>query len=461
MRRIAKPSVLAFILPVIIAAVLPACWMAQQEPLLDGVTATPSADQASKSDVPNLASSAVTVTGTNVSSAPNPAGSHEVPPVQPAGRYASAEPPGDFYQAADLVSLTSGSAHVCGLRSDGTAVCWGRNSEGQASEPSGSFTAINAFRHHSCGVRTQGGVECWGQAPSPMPDRFKERDKTYTSLSTGANHACVLLGNGRVDCWANSSGAQRGLDRAPEGSFLSIEAGHGHVCGIRTDGSVLCWGGEYGEGFSVLPDVAFIALSAAGEGYSCGIRSGGTVACWGYRDEEFSHETAPAGRFISIDAAGGDACGIKPNGKVRCWGERLAPQGIQSFGLPPDGAYYNVSVGGDQACASRADGTTVCWGMAPGAMPPGGYGIDELGKVYAVYAVSDAGIFSYIAVGESSSCQWQMIPQEAHKFCWGNPDVEEPESRRTSLPGRQRRRSLHLCRLDRRKGRLLGQFPTS
>ena len=62
-------------------------------------------------------------------------------------------------------------------------------------------------------------------------------------------------------------------------------------------------------------------------------------------------------------------------------------------------------------------------------MPPGGYGIDELGEVYAVSALRDAGIVTYIAVGESNSCQWQMAPQEAeYEFCWGNPDVEVTES---------------------------------
>ena len=96
--------------------------------------------------------------------------------------------------------------------------------------------------------------------------------------------------------------------------------------------------------------------------------------------------------------------------------------------MPPDGSYSAIAVGDEQACASRTDGTTVCWGKTPGAMPPGGYGIDELGEVYAVSALRDAGIVTYIAVGESNSCQWQMIPQEAHKFCWGNPDVRVSES---------------------------------
>ena len=94
------------------------------------------------------------------------------------------------------------------------------------------------------------------------------------------------------------------------------------------------------------------------------------------------------------------------------------------------------------------------------AMPPGGYGIDELGEVYAVSAVRVVDTVTYIAVGESNSCQWQMIPQEAqYEFCWGNPDVEVSEPGGPDLQVRQRRRPLHLRRLDGRRGRLLGQVP--
>ena len=427
MRRMTKAAALAFILPALMATLLAACSMTEQDSQIEGAKPTPAANPSSRSDVPNPGLSAPATPEPTVSPAPMPTESPGAPPVQPAGQYASAGPAGDSYRAADLVSLSSGSLHTCGLRSDGTAVCWGRDWEGQSSEPGGTFAAISAFRHHSCGARTQGGVECWGQAPSPVPDRFTETNETYTSLSSGADHVCVLLGDGRADCWANSYGAQHGLDRAPAGTFLSLEAGYGHMCGIRPNGSVICWGGGYGEGVSVLPDETFVFISAARESYSCGIRADGTVACWSYRDQEFNDETAPAGTFSSIDAAMRDACGIRTDGTVRCWGEKLAPQGILSFGMPPEGTYSAIAVGDEQACASRTDGTTVCWGKTPGSMPPGGYGIDELGEVYAVSAMRDVDTVTYIAVGESNSCQWQMIPQEAHKFCWGNPDVEVSE----------------------------------
>ena len=292
-RRMAKPLALGFVLPVLMATLLAACSMTEQDPLIKGATPTLAANPPSMSVAPNLDLSAPVAPEPPASPAPTLTESPRVPPVQPPGQYASAGPAGDFYLAADLVSVSSGSVHTCGLRSDGTAVCWGRDWEGQSSEPGGTFAAISAFRHYSCGARTEGGVECWGQPPIPVPDRFTKTDQTYASLSSGADHVCVLLSDGRADCWANSYGAKHGLDRAPVGVFLSVEAGYSHMCGIRANGSVICWGGEYGEGVLVLPDEAFVSLSVAGEGYSCGIRTDGTVACWSYRGPGIQRRNCP------------------------------------------------------------------------------------------------------------------------------------------------------------------------
>src|SRR5207253_2635523 len=89
--------------------------------------------------------------------------------------------------------------HTCGVKTDGTLACWGDNGFGQASPPSGSFTAITAGSDHTCGVKNDGTLACWGD-------------------------------NGK------------GQASAPSGSFRAVSTGDAHTCGVRVDGTVACWG---------------------------------------------------------------------------------------------------------------------------------------------------------------------------------------------------------------------------
>ena len=61
-----------------------------------------------------------------------------------------------------FTAITAGYHHSCGIRTDGTAQCWGHNSFGRTDAPSDAFTAITAGLRHSCGLKTDGTAQCWG-----------------------------------------------------------------------------------------------------------------------------------------------------------------------------------------------------------------------------------------------------------------------------------------------------------
>ena len=92
-----------------------------------------------------------------------------------------------------------GFGHSCGVRTDGTVVCWGADADGQATPPQGTFTQVSAGGFHTCGVQTQGTVACWG--------------------------------NDEI-----------GQATPPGGTFTQVSAGNSHTCGVQTDGAVACWG---------------------------------------------------------------------------------------------------------------------------------------------------------------------------------------------------------------------------
>ena len=84
------------------------------------------------------------------------------------------EAPGDDFEA-----LVAGTAHLCGLTTDGEARCWGYGVPGderdeapyfgQASPPEGEFTELAAGYWHTCGLRGDGSVECWGAGEPADP----------------------------------------------------------------------------------------------------------------------------------------------------------------------------------------------------------------------------------------------------------------------------------------------------
>ena len=137
----------------------------------------------------------------------------------------------------EFASVSAGASHNCGVKTDGSAACWGDATLGQATLPAGEFISVSAGASHTCGVRTDGSVACWGF------DYF-------------------------------------GQSRPPAGEFISVSAGGGHTCGVRTDGSVACWGDDTWD--QATPPAGEFASVSTGGLHTCGVRTDGTVACWGF-----------------------------------------------------------------------------------------------------------------------------------------------------------------------------------
>ena len=275
---------------------------------------------------------------------------------------------GEPFLAGNVVEIVTGAGHSCGLRDDGTAVCWGSDPEGQASLPAGRFESLSAHRLHTCGAMAEGGIQCWGQSPV----RGKEvlyQEEQFVSVSSGPDHLCGLRQDGGVVCWSDERGSSQGLDEAPEGEFHSIDVGYGHTCGAKAEGGVACWGGDYGEAMNILTQDTFASVSTLALDYSCGLRSVGTVDCWGLEGGELVWQHSPDGRFTSIILGDSNACGVRNSGEVACWDSRGSED--VGFSVLPGGSYTSLSMGETHACALRAEGPVVCWGEGEGALPPG------------------------------------------------------------------------------------------
>ena len=221
--------------------------------------------------------------------------------------------------AFDGGSIGVGHYFSCGLRPDGSAVCWGDNTFGESAPPAGPFSQI----------------------------------------SVGVSHACALRHDGTAVCWGENS---LGQTAAPAGTFQQIAAGYRATCALDAGGNPVCWGGVGAPPAHPLEQVS------AGYGAACGVDAGGVLSCWG--SDPYLGSTLPAGTFTSVSVDDTHACALTTSGSFICWAASSPP-------VPPTGTFVRVSAGGGLNggtnfgdCGLHADGTIACTAGAP--TPPAG-----------------------------------------------------------------------------------------
>jgi Regulator of chromosome condensation (RCC1) repeat/Collagen triple helix repeat (20 copies) len=231
-----------------------------------------------------------------------------------------ATPPAGTFSAVD-----AGGLHTCAVRTDATVACWGKNDDGESTPPSGAFSSVSAGGDHSCGLRTDGTLACWGRNTQSPPFNVAPIG-TYRAVSAGntagTTWSCAVSTGGVITCWGYNS---YGRGNPPPGTFADAGAGGTHGCALATDASLACWGGYSSNGapFSTPPAGIFTAVSA-GYDHSCGIREDATLACVG--DDAGGRATPPAGTFRSLSAGYSHSCAVRSNGAVACWGSNAAGQ---------------------------------------------------------------------------------------------------------------------------------------
>ncbi len=156
--------------------------------------------------------------------------------------------------------------YSCGLRENGSLLCWGNGSrlrendlyygEGPIlSPPEGVFVDVGVGKHQACALRNNFRAECWGLYGNYVYGEKAGQNHRFVSLEVGGWFACGLLSGGQIRCWnlrtqapvlppwVDSYGSER--------TYSLISAGYFHVCGYRKHGSLEmsfnipgsdCWG---------------------------------------------------------------------------------------------------------------------------------------------------------------------------------------------------------------------------
>ncbi|MFZ1754695.1 MAG: hypothetical protein WBO46_18765 [Caldilineaceae bacterium] len=285
--------------------------------------------------------------------------------------------------AADVVGVSAGEDHTCGLNNAGGIKCWGRNSLGQLGNGSTSSSLtpvavtglasgaaeVSAGGGHTCAV-VNGGVKCWGNNGSgELGDGSRQVKLTpvdvlgltsgATGVSAGGDHTCAVV-NGGVKCWGWNYYGQLGNGTTASSTIpvdvtnlasgvTAAVSGRWHTCALTAGGGVKCWGfntyGQLGNGTkdnSATPvDVSglnsgVVAISV-GDRHSCVLMQSGGVKCWGFNsgrlgDGTNTTRTTPVdviglqSGVTAISVGGSHTCALLDTGDVKCWGDNANGQ---------------------------------------------------------------------------------------------------------------------------------------
>lgn len=246
----------------------------------------------------------------------------------------------------------AGLHHTCAVAWDGTAVCWGDDSEGQVSGiPPDSYSRVTSGDAFSCAIPASTLTPvCWG-ASSDGQDAAPE--VPIYDIAAGPTHGCATGFDGRVRVWGSAAGwAEQPPD---DDSWLQVGAGPGFCCAIFETGSTTCWGPDAPEAPA---EAAAVAVSG-GDGFAC-VLDGLEILCWG-DDSHGQVSGAPAeGEWSRVAAGTNHGCAVEGfgGGPITCWGDDTYGQAT----APPNDTFLDVSAGTYHSCGTHEGGEVECWG---------------------------------------------------------------------------------------------------
>lgn len=222
----------------------------------------------------------------------------------------------------NFIDAAAGWFHSLGLKTDGSIVGWGRNSEGQNNvpTPNTAFTAVAAGAYHGMGLKGNGSIVAWG-CGNPIINNGQcaapPSNSGFVAVAAGAYHNLGLKGDGSITAWGYHYDGQLDVP-LPNADFIAIAAGFSHSLGLKSGGSIVAWGCQSnndGQCDVPVPNANFVAV-AAGDWHSLGLKSDGSIVVWG---NIWGDPPSPNEDFIALAGGNSFSVGLKADGTIVSW----------------------------------------------------------------------------------------------------------------------------------------------
>ena len=257
--------------------------------------------------------------------------------------------------------VSAGYNHTCGIDQEETLLCWGDDSEGQSTPPSGTYTHISAGNHFTCAIDTDDQLTCWGLANGTDSSGASFAlvsgvpSGTFIDVSSGNSHVAAIRTDGTIECWGNPDDNR--CTNIPTGAFKQVTSGDTHSCAITDDDAVKCWGlntqTQANNQSGVFTDVVAVANT------SCALTDTGAIECWGEANQALIDDRPMATSFVALEAGTQHICAVKDTNSLKCWGSDL--HGLLTD-TPSDRIYDQVTSGANHTCAIDTNNYASCWG---------------------------------------------------------------------------------------------------
>eukprot|EP00927_Polykrikos_kofoidii_P059408 TRINITY_DN54568_c0_g1_i1.p1 TRINITY_DN54568_c0_g1~~TRINITY_DN54568_c0_g1_i1.p1 ORF type:complete len:477 (+),score=68.95 TRINITY_DN54568_c0_g1_i1:57-1487(+) len=197
--------------------------------------------------------------------------------------------------ALRYVGAAAGSQHTILLRSDGAALAFGSDNHGQCQVPPLQSSEMRyvfavAGSWHTVLLRNDGVAIAFGrdnEGQCRVPSLPSGKDLKYVSAAAGWFHTVLVRSDGAALAFGKRHESQCWVPRLPRSDlrYVAVAASSEHTVLVRSDGVALAFGRDEGDGRCRVPplpssDVRYVG-AAAGWYHTLLLRSDGEVVAFG------------------------------------------------------------------------------------------------------------------------------------------------------------------------------------